>query len=254
MLNLSRFANFVAASNIIYYVEPGDNIQMAINRANPGDILLIKRGVYKEYPIFVNKSLTIIGESREETIIDGEELADLIINIMADNVKISNLTIQNTGGGAYPPVQKGIQITAVKNVEISDCTIKNCATNLRLGGSSFSRILRNRITHALTNGYGVHLDENSEYNEITSNYISFNDVGIQVERTATNNTIYHNNFMNNSLDVGGPASGANNRWHNGYPSGGNYWDKNSGEDLKSGVQQIEDGSDGLCDKSYNSFI
>jgi len=252
MLNLSRFANFVAASNIIYYVEPGDSIQTAINRANPGDILLIKRGVYKEYPIFVNKSLTIIGESREETIIDGEELADLIINIMADNVKISNLTIQNTGGGAYPPAQKGIQITAVKNVEISDCIIKNCATNLRLGGSSFSRILRNMITHALTNGYGVHLDENSKYNEITSNYISFNDVGIQVERTATNNTIYHNNFMNNFLDVGGPASGANNRWHNGYPSGGNYWDKNSGEDLKSGVQQIEDGSDGICDKSYNN--
>jgi hypothetical protein len=77
-------------------------------------------------------------------------------------------------------------------------------------------------------------------------------VGIQVERTATNNTIYHNNFFNNSLDVGGPASGANNRWHNGYPSGGNYWDKNSGEDLKSGVQQNEDGSDGICDESYNN--
>jgi len=252
MLNMSRFTNFVVASNVIY-VEPGaHSIQMAINGANPGDILLIKRGVYKEYPIFVNKSLTIIGESCEETIIDGEGLANLIINIVADNVKISNLTIQNTSGGVYPPAQIGIQITAVKNVEISDCIIRNCAKNLRLGGSSFSRILRNRITCALTYGYGVHLDENSMYNEIAGNYISFNDVGIQVERTATNNTIYHNNFLNNTLDVGGPASGANNRWHNGYPSGGNYWDENSGEDLKSGVQQSEDGSDGICDKSFNN--
>ncbi len=246
--NMLQFTNSALASNVIY-VDPEDSIQRAINNANSGDILVIKKGVYNEYPIFVNKSLTIIGESLGETIIDGEENAILIINVLADNVKISNLTIQKTSSGPSP-VQTGIQITDVKNVEISDCIIRYCMRNLRLGGSQFSRIIRNRIEHALTNGYGIHLDENSKYNEIANNNITSNSVGIQVESTALNNTIYHNNFLNNSLDVGGPTSGANNRWHNDYPSGGNYWEKSPKADLKSGAQQSEDGSDGICDQSY----
>lgn len=244
-----QFTNFGLASNVIY-VNPGDSIQKAINNANSGDIIFIKIGVYREYPIIVNKSLTILGESLTGTIIDGEGEAIVIINILASNVKISNLTIQRTSSGFFPPVQVGIQMLNVENVEISDCTIRYCAKNLRLDSTRFSRILRNNIENALA-GYGIHLDENSKYNEIVHNFIFSNNVGIQVEATATNNTIYHNNFINNSIDVSGPSFGANNRWHQNYPSGGNYWEKSVKIDLKSGVQQSEEGSDGICDQSYN---
>jgi len=245
-----QFVNFASASTTIT-VNSGEYIQTAINDAQPGDTILIRKGTYYEYPIFVNKSVTLLGESKTETIIDGGGTANVIINVLANNAKIRNLTVQNTAGGISPPAQIGIHITAVHEVEVSDCIIKNCSRNLRLGGSKNARILRNNITQALSYGYGIHLDAGSENNLIMDNYIVSNPkstIGIQVENTAINNWIYHNNFVNNEKDF---AGGANNKWDNGYPSGGNYWSKHISQDLKSGVFQNETGSDGICDDKYN---
>jgi parallel beta-helix repeat protein len=42
--------------------------------------------------------------------------------------------------------------------------------------------------------------------------------------SSSNNTIYHNNFVNDALAVYiGAESSIRNNWDNGYPSGGNYW-------------------------------
>ena len=248
-LAMFRFTNSALASTTII-VDPGEFIQDAINIAQAGDTILIKKGTYYEYPIFVNKSVTILGESKEETIIDGEGNAanTVILNVLANDVKIRNLTVQNTAGGIFPPVHIGIQITAVQEVEISDCIIKNCEKNLRLGGSQNAKILRNNITQALSPGYGIHLDEGSENNLIMDNYIANNPIGIQVETTAINNKIYHNNFVDNGIDRFG---GASNSWDNGYPSGGNYWSKHTSQDLKSGLYRNETGSDGIADSVYD---
>ena len=43
-----------------------------------------------------------------------------------------------------------------------------------------------------------------------------------------NNTIYHNDFVNNGLQV--LADGSANYWDNGYSSGGNYWSDYNGAD------------------------
>jgi parallel beta-helix repeat protein len=69
------------------------------------------------------------------------------------------------------------------------------------------------------------------YNLITRNTLINNSEAIFLEY-ANNNTIYHNNFINNPDPVGFPIPPIiqNNTWDNGYPSGGNYWSNYNGTD------------------------
>lgn len=63
------------------------------------------------------------------------------------------------------------------------------------------------------------------------------------------NTIYHNNFINNTQQA---FDEFNNNWDNGYPSGGNYWDDHPNPlDDYSGSGQNESGSDGIIDTPYD---
>ena len=92
-LNLSIWT--CRAKNIIYVDDDVERdykkIQEAINAASNGDIIYIYNGTYYEN-IFVNKSITFIGESKETTIINGS-FNDDVFHISADWVNISNFTI-----------------------------------------------------------------------------------------------------------------------------------------------------------------
>lgn len=79
---------------------PGDypTIQSAVDAAQPGDLILIAPGVYREEVAVATERLTIRGEDRNETIIDGEFARENGIIIVADGVAIENLTTRNANG------------------------------------------------------------------------------------------------------------------------------------------------------------
>jgi len=72
-----------------------------------------------------------------------------------------------------------------------------------------------------------------------------------------NNKFYHNNLMNNTVQVYDLAWDnpdhipSSNVWDDGYPSGGNYWSDYTGVDVYSGPYRDETGSDGIGDSYYN---
>ena len=68
-------------------------IQTAVNRANPGDIVYVYNGVYQEN-LVIDKSISLIGEDEQETIIDGNGLGD-VINITTSQVNVSGVTLKN---------------------------------------------------------------------------------------------------------------------------------------------------------------
>jgi parallel beta-helix repeat protein len=70
------------------------SIQTAINYASPGDTIFVydDSAPYHEN-IIVNKTLTIIGENKVTTIVDGDRQYCFFIN--ASNVKITNFTLLN---------------------------------------------------------------------------------------------------------------------------------------------------------------
>ncbi len=95
-------------------------IQSAVDAADPGDLILIDRGVYRETVSVTTPGLVIRGLDRNEVIIDGEfERANGVEVLFADGVAVENLTSMNhtingffwTGVRGY----RGSYLTAINN-------------------------------------------------------------------------------------------------------------------------------------------
>jgi len=83
----------------------------------------------------------------------------------------------------------------------------------------------------------------------TSNTILGNERGIHLG-SSINVTIHHNGIISNGVQAW-DDSGSENRWDDGYPSGGNYWSDYAGaDDCRGPAQDICPGPDGLGDTPY----
>jgi hypothetical protein len=71
-------------------------IQDAIDSAAAGDTIFVRSGVYYE-TLVINKSLTLIGEDREHTIIDAHKITRDVVHIAENDVTFTNFTLGYTG-------------------------------------------------------------------------------------------------------------------------------------------------------------
>ena len=109
--------------NLGIITDPWRDIQYAINQSQDGDIIHIAAGTYIENVNLNGKDISIFGEDKESTIIDGNNSGRVItINQDESDIWIRNLTLQNgyaindnsdndnsNGGGIYinsnnPPI------------------------------------------------------------------------------------------------------------------------------------------------------
>ncbi|UCF12379.1 MAG: hypothetical protein JSW06_10135 [Thermoplasmatales archaeon] len=70
-------------------------IQDLINNASSGDTIYIPSGTYYEN-IIINKSISLVGEDKETTIIDGSGTGD-VVYVSADWVNIAGLRCKSRG-------------------------------------------------------------------------------------------------------------------------------------------------------------
>ncbi len=220
-------------------------IQEAINNVNKGDSIYVYNGTYYEN-VVVNKSVSLIGEDRSVTIVDGNETGT-VITVTQDNVNITGFAVQRSGIG-FPA--SGIYLYRANNCNITNNNIANNYNGIYVYESSNNKIYGNNITINNLNGvhlyessnnkiYGNNITENnydgiylfrfSNYNTISGNNIADNINGVYPYRSS-NNRIFHNNFVKNANQVL-LLSGYANTWDDGYPSGGNYWCNYTGLDL-----------------------
>jgi plastocyanin len=95
------------------------SIQAAVDAADPGDLVLIDPGVYREQVKVDTPSLVLRGTDRNTVVIDGEFTRPNAISITADGVAVENLTVRNarlngvfwTGVTGY----RASSVTAVNN-------------------------------------------------------------------------------------------------------------------------------------------
>jgi hypothetical protein len=95
-------------------------IQAAVDAAEPGDLVLVDRGVYKEAVDVKTPGITIRGVDRNEVVIDGEfERANGIQALFTDGVVVENLTSMNhTLNGVFWSGVRGFRasyVTAINN-------------------------------------------------------------------------------------------------------------------------------------------
>lgn len=249
IISNSRFMLPTSANNYDIIVDPEDSIQEAINNASEGQTIYIKKGEYVlegGRGIDVNKTVTLLGESVNETIIDGHGEVTRILNILANGVGIQNLTIRNSDTGYY--LSAGIQIKDAANTKIQNCHIKYCATGVILTNSTQCELSRNLITN--NTDYGIYFVTSSSHNTIFWNTIKNNSQAICIPYVdSKKNMFYQNNFVQNTFQPSGFGISAN-LWNTTYPAGGNYWSDYTNDDVKKGPYQNKTGSDGIGDKPY----
>ena len=180
--------------------------------------------------------------------------------VNSTNVIVRNLNLTRSGDGlllAYTTRSTVMNLNVSFNSEGIDVfsSSNNTFTNNKITSNLYSgiemvhdcdsnTIVNNTISN---NGQAAISMGMSNCNIIKRNTLSNNDYGIGL-LSCQENTIHHNNFINNKNQVALYQS--SNTWDNGYPSGGNYWSDYAGEDLFSGPYQNETGSDGIGDTAY----
>ena len=145
-----------------------DTIQNAINHASDGDTILLSKGIYYEH-IQVNKSITLIGNHKDYTILDGNNSGTVCL-ISSDDVCIMNLSFRNSGSNEN---EAGLIIQA------NNSRIKNCSFYQNYHGLAISH------------------DYNTRNNIISNNSFSSNQYGIVVKESNRNH-LTDNKIMNNS--------------------------------------------------------
>lgn len=186
-------------------------IQDAIDTANPGDTIYIRPGVYYE-TLVVNKTISLVGEDKNTTIIDGDNSGYYTILIQDSGVNISGFTIQNSTVGVYVGGNKSINNTMIRNNIISNNKVgiflgnfsnnnvisKNIITNnsgegIRLFRSFNNFIYENNITNQ--ENFAIVLWDSSCSNVISQNTILNNKKGIGLKRWSDNNLISNNTIL-----------------------------------------------------------
>ena len=114
---------FTQKSRTLTVPDDYPTIQAAVSAAGSGDTIYARKGVYTEN-IILGKSLTLQGEDRRATIIDGSGHASTI-QITASHVHLNGLTIKNG--------LDGINLTS--NLPVHHLTVQDCVVteNARQG-------------------------------------------------------------------------------------------------------------------------
>jgi parallel beta-helix repeat protein len=157
-----------------------------------GNTIFVESGIYYEH-IIVSKTVSIVGENVETTIIDGNSTGH-VIHVISDNVSISGFTVQNSGNIHTPDLDAGICLNGTTGCTISE----NRAINNGFCGISLLHSNRNTITdnNLSSAGWGgVHL-MSSSYNIISGNIITDKYGGINGHVSSNYNNITENTISN----------------------------------------------------------
>jgi parallel beta-helix repeat protein len=209
------------ASAVTLEVGPGQNyltIQSAVDAANTGDVVSVNDGVYSENVIVRKSGISIIGKNKEKAIIDGRKASSGIKIDQAGNVKVSGLTIRNSGGSGTSDA--GVTIYSAKDNIVADMILINNIVGISIYTECNNNVISgNEIKSNINYGIFVYSSGN---NKIYNNNIQENKIGVYVDQSK-NNMIYANNFIDNKNEQG-YDNGGQNLWDDG--KSGNYW-KNS---------------------------
>ncbi|AKG53672.1 hypothetical protein DGWBC_1011 [Dehalogenimonas sp. WBC-2] len=218
----------IVGAGYIFGQDAFDTIQGGINGTVSGGTVHVAVGTYAENVTVASEGLTITGEDRDATIIDGGG-SGIVVMITANNVTFSGFTV--TGSGNNPSSHAGIILSSVTGCMIEnnivssnasagiglqlsdDNTVQNNLMNanyvagIALMGSSNNTVTNNTSSNTVIYpttdyGYGIVLDgvggTFSTGNEISDNIITLNGQdGVYLGERCDSNTLSDNEITLN---------------------------------------------------------
>ena len=193
-----------------------------------------------------SSSNTLSGNTADNNAQDGIYLA-----LSNNNIISGNTACMNTYEGIYLE-------NCINNVISGNIIKNNGDSGIIINSSDFNIIWRNTIDdnqdgifiyvglnntiigNKIRNNYvrGVHIDEDSDYNEFTENIIYKNTIGFNIASLNDKNLVYKNFFLNNEIHAF--DDGTANKWNIAVI--GNYWDNHTTPDVNP--------KDGIVDSPY----
>ena len=174
-------------------------IQDAIDDSSNGDTVFVYDDSSPYYEnLNVSKSISLIGEDRDTTVIDGSGKGDVII-VKSHHVFISGFTIGNSGNNSgWPDYDSGIDVRSSGITIKGNNLISNNGKGIMLFGS-YSTVISNN--HISENWGGIYISEISGDNSIISNTITFNHLyGICTYQLNFDTNISDNYISSNNGD------------------------------------------------------
>ena len=170
--NSCSATKLVIARSEICVPDDYQTVQEAINAAISRDTIFVRNGTYRE-DVEINKSVSLLGEERTATLIDGTVL------ITESKVVLSGFTVQGS-------LRIGDLDRATKNVTVN----RNIVSNGGILMSAPASLLPNYpLSPVLTN------------NTVSNNFITNSTHGISLQGWGTNNTVSGNIVTNNEAGI-----------------------------------------------------
>ena len=181
---------------------PGNytKIQDAINNAVNGDTVYVFQGIYNE-SLIIDKSLTALGEDKNNTVIDGQFKKTKIVQLNANNINFSGFKITHCSPN---------ETSYAMSISADSCRVTNNIFTDNQGNhgsivilGDYNQINNNTIRNQsdyfdhYPGGYGICISNTASDNVISDNYITANPTGIwdisHHNNVITKNYIYNNN-------------------------------------------------------------
>jgi len=196
---------------------PGNytRIQDAIDNASDGNTIFVFSGIYYEH-IVIDILITLIGENKNTTIIDGTDSDDNIVTIKANGISIEGFTIRNPSeyywGICVNPYCNGVSI--INNIIKASLLVQsshntnisrnifidipnNEGADIVLTNASENTVYANLIIQTSGDNHeSISVYANSDNNDIFRNTISKGLTGISVGFSSRHNKIYANSIKN----------------------------------------------------------
>jgi parallel beta-helix repeat protein len=177
-------ATVKAQSKTIIVPDDYSTITFAIGNATSGDTILVKNGNYTEHSIVIDKTISLIGENSNHTIITNIDkpvqflgssmfIGPTAIGISADYVRISGFTISSSG-------------TAIGGGGFKTLITENKLGSISLDKGSYQTIAGNTITS---------INCQAPFTCIVNNSLVASYTVLTVQTPSSNNVIYNNKLV-----------------------------------------------------------
>ncbi|OQA47065.1 MAG: Periplasmic copper-binding protein (NosD) [Bacteroidetes bacterium ADurb.Bin302] len=192
-----QLLSLTEASKVITVPNDYSTIQLAIDKAASEDTIFVKNGIYLEN-VVVNKSVNLIGEDKQLTIIDGNNLGPALI-ISAQNVNVTGFAVKNAP--TLPSYSRNrlaaIHLLNAHNCSIYYNTLYDSGKGIWIVNSHNNTVSNN---YMYSNNYGILIQESSG-NLIVNNCVTDGWVGIFLD-VSKENTLQSNSMLNNHFNFG----------------------------------------------------
>ncbi len=159
---------------------PVQRVSDAIQRVAPGGRVLVRKGVYREPLIRIDRPLTIEGEAG--AVLDGSG-AHTILEVAADDVTVRGLTLRNTGPSQVDE-RAGIQVHDARGCHIEDNRLEQTLFAIYLAKvqdcTVRGNVIRGHEAAQTVSGNGIHI-WSSERVQVLGNDVRGHRDGIYFE-------------------------------------------------------------------------